>query len=286
MRALALAFMTLVATATASAPKPGGQTPAAYQIAAAGLHGRVSTATGVAIPGVQLRLTPVDGAPSDARAATSDSAGVFGWNGLSAGHYLLSARRVGFLPINVAFDLADGVDRQVTVQLTAVQRLDTVRTQTTGLTPGRYGTSSRMDEFYRRMHEGNGKFITREQIDSMVAISSADLFRKVPGVTATFLTNGTVLVHAIGCRGTSIGVASSGDGGARNDGWGNVALYVDGVLIRGDRGLTLGLLTPSEIEAMEIYRNPTELPDEAVGNACAAVYVWTRVGADSSGHFL
>ena len=244
----------------------------------------MTNAAGAPVAGAQLRLIPADGDASDARAATSDSAGAFGWSGLSAGRYQLTARRLGFQPVSVTFDLADGVERQATIQLTAVQQLDTVRTQTTtSLTPSRYGPSSKMDEFYRRMHEGNGKFITREQIDSMTAISSADLFRRVPGVTATFLTNGSVIVHAIGCRATSVG-NGVGDGGSRPDGWGGVALYVDGLLIRGDRGLTLGTLPPSQIEAIEIYRNATELPDEAMGNACAAVYVWTRVGADSTGH--
>jgi hypothetical protein len=249
------------------------------------MHGRVTNSAGAPVPGVQLRLIPLGGDASDARAATSDSAGAFAWTGLSGGRYQLSARRLGFLPVSVSFDLVDGVDRQATIQLTAVQRLDTVRTQTNSLTPARYGTSSRMDEFYRRMNEGNGKFITREEIDAAVAISSGDLLRRVPGLTVAMTTNGDgtprVQVNAIGCRMAEIGAKTGADNG---DGWGNVALYVNGVMVRGDRGETLAMMPPSEIEALEIYRSPTELPAEAVGNACAAVYVWTRFGADSTGH--
>jgi hypothetical protein len=36
-------------------------------------------------------------------------------------------------------------------------------------------------------------------------------------------------------------------------------------------------INPAEIEAMEIYKGPGELPVEARGKGCAAVFVWTRV---------
>lgn len=55
-------------------------------------------------------------------------------------------------------------------------------------------------------------------------------------------------------------------------------LFLNGTRIQ-DVPTELGLLRLSDIEAVEVYRGPTELPAEAVGNGCAAIFVWTRVGS-------
>ena len=48
----------------------------------------------------------------------------------------------------------------------------------------------------------------------------------------------------------------------------------------------LGQLHRGDVEAMEVYRGTSELAAEAVGDGCAAVYIWTRFGPapDSTGH--
>jgi hypothetical protein len=40
-------------------------------------------------------------------------------------------------------------------------------------------------------------------------------------------------------------------------------------------------LTTLDVEAMEVYRGPSQLPQEAMGNACAAVFIWTRYSGGS-----
>jgi hypothetical protein len=41
-------------------------------------------------------------------------------------------------------------------------------------------------------------------------------------------------------------------------------------------GEFLANLKSNEIETMEVYRGPSQLPMEAVGDACAAVFITTR----------
>lgn len=43
-------------------------------------------------------------------------------------------------------------------------------------------------------------------------------------------------------------------------------------------------LTREDIEAMEVYRGVAELPSVARGDACAAIFVWTRYGGGSVTH--
>lgn len=247
----------------------------------AALHGRVVNENQVPVPGAQLRLIPIDGDAQDARVATTDSLGSFRWDGLTGGQYRLSVRRLGFEPIDVAIELADGVDRQVSITLrAAAARLDTVTIHAASVVPGPSGRSSQMDEFYRRQSRGIGHFITSEDIKDHSPATLSSLLQRVSGVTAITNSDGTLTVGSAACR----GVVGSGSG---SDTWGSVALYVDGVQVSArERASVAGAITPEELEGIEVYRSPTELPAEAVGNACAAIYLWTRrqADADSTGH--
>jgi hypothetical protein len=53
-------------------------------------------------------------------------------------------------------------------------------------------------------------------------------------------------------------------------------LFVDNVRVKGLSYLSE--LNPSQIEAIEIYQGPSELPAEAKGMACAAIFIWLRSG--------
>jgi hypothetical protein len=58
-----------------------------------------------------------------------------------------------------------------------------------------------------------------------------------------------------------------------------VALYLDGIRVdTASLRQTIAELALSEIEAVEVYRGVSELPAEAMGNACSAIFVWTRFG--------
>ena len=60
------------------------------------------------------------------------------------------------------------------------------------------------------------------------------------------------------------------------------ALYLNGVRIDTvSVRETIAELDLGDIEAIEVYRGVSELPPEAMGNTCAAIYVWTRFGPGS-----
>jgi hypothetical protein len=41
------------------------------------------------------------------------------------------------------------------------------------------------------------------------------------------------------------------------------------------------LLHVNDVEAMEVYTSPSQLPQEAMGNSCAAIFIWTRYTSGS-----
>jgi hypothetical protein len=59
----------------------------------------------------------------------------------------------------------------------------------------------------------------------------------------------------------------------------SASIIVDGVPVdTASLRQTLAELHLSDIEAIEVYRGVAELPLEAMGNACAAIFVWMRFG--------
>jgi hypothetical protein len=64
-----------------------------------------------------------------------------------------------------------------------------------------------------------------------------------------------------------------------------VAVYIDDLetqRFESEVEQVLGSIRLSDIEAIEVYRSPSELPLRAMGNACAAIFIWTRFGVDST----
>ena len=297
---LAAMALAVLAPAVASGPThPGARTepdstaPAAVlRVTESGgsLHGRVVNLLGLGIPGAQLQMMHLTGERTDDRDIVDDNDGNYKFSSLVPGLYELSVRRIGFQPAFTQVRIEDGKDLMLNVRLNAVvQQLDTIHAQAEVM-PEQYGRSLRMAEFYERRAQGNGHFFTREDIEAAAASSPGDLVQRVNGMKA-YTNNGRVSVKSSGCVGTGILTAASntgrsiagGDGSSQSnsiDGWGDVALYIDGTQVPvGIRDQEFGALSPVQIEAMEVYRSPTELPPEAVGNACAAVYVWTRIGS-------
>lgn len=51
-------------------------------------------------------------------------------------------------------------------------------------------------------------------------------------------------------------------------------LFVDGMRVR---GLSfLNSISPAQIEGIEVYQGAAQLPAEAKGNACAAIFIWLK----------
>ena len=130
--------------------------------------------------------------------------------------------------------------------------------------------------YVRRLQRGLGVFITPYDIEKSGAISTPDLFRNIPGV-AVRMVGGGLSAHL----GESVQFASA-------MGYCTPTMYVDGQRLTPQvvAAQPLGMLLPlGDIDAVEVYRRPAEVPIEYAGTvssrdsdpgACGVIVVWTR----------
>ncbi len=115
--------------------------------------------------------------------------------------------------------------------------------------------------FYRRMHRELGAFITREEIEQRRPVLLSDLFQTVPGMR---VDRGRVQMTR------APGMLMSGGGC-------DIQYFIDGRSVELATGLDSFM--PDDIEAVEVYRGPSETPPEFnMGDAaCGAIVLWMRV---------
>lgn len=249
------------------------------------VRGHVVDARGP-IGGVALQLRDAAARPAPMRVphALSEDNGTFIIRDVPPGRWLLEARRVGYTPSTQNVTVRSGETTTVHVVLRAVaQPLDTVSVVQRSIVPERYGSSSRMHEFYRRRARARGRFFTRDEIEASGRAKLTDLLRLVPGARVTTYLGNRADVAFARCTGPvqlaqsgSLTAVARGTTGSRG---GTVALYVNGARVDTiSTKETLGEFDLGEIEAIEVYRGVSELPPEALGDACAAIFLWTRFG--------
>jgi Carboxypeptidase regulatory-like domain len=147
--------------------------PAAVAGAQGGtLRGVVKDSSDRPIPNVEVVATP---GPHRTR---TDSTGHFAMTGLGGGQYIVHARKVGYSPGESTADLhGDGaLDLTVTLEHRMAD-LDTVVVNADGTCPERS-----FDGFLcRQKRGGKGVFMDYMDIDDKDPLSTADLFRDIPG---------------------------------------------------------------------------------------------------------
>lgn len=116
-----------------------------------------------------------------------------------------------------------------------------------------------MEAIYRRGMRGWGKFITREQIDSINPVDLKMMLGMLPGVFEN-------------------------DHGVTFPTCGNPHIWVDGQDMTRFEGSYaqaefLSYLIPSEVQAVEVYTRPLTVPAEFLGgNPCGVVAIWLKRG--------
>lgn len=266
--------------------------PAAAQTTGT-LTGRV-TAGADTIAGVRI-VVQQSGDTSNKRQATTDAGGMFRLDGIAAGPHLVIATRVGFAPSIATISVPAGGATHVSLALTALPRaLDTVMVSADPQVPLKYGADSRLHEFYSRRKRGRGRFFTRAELDSLGTHDLAGALRRVPGLRVRSSPGGVLDVVMARCAtpvslGKSSGTVpqppsmAASTGEPEEDQPVQLAVFIDGVrVLKRSNGEVLGTVKLEEIEAVEVYRGASELPAEAAGNACAAIYIWTRFGVASA----
>ena len=125
--------------------------------------------------------------------------------------------------------------------------------------PPQYANTSKYDGFYRRRSKRVGKFLTREEIDKLAAGRISELLRTIPGVRTGFIAPGqSEDVSFLNCQSF------------------NVSVWIDGQKMSGNVGEVLPLITPTDIETIEVYPRQTMIPPEFRDNSCGAIVMWTR----------
>ena len=127
------------------------------------------------------------------------------------------------------------------------------------------------DLFLMRRKLGMGTFLTREQIDSKPATQTYQLFQNIPGLKIS--QSGTQwIIKSQRCP------SLPGSGGRPldldRDHPTLPQIFIDGFRVRGLN--SLNSIKPNEVEAIEVYQGAAQLPAEAKGDACAAIFVWLR----------
>lgn len=270
-------MMKIPSTRTLLLPWLLAATPTANLEAQGVLRGTVTDGTRP-LPGVELRLVREDDATEGRlpRIATTGDSGRFRFESLVPGTYSIAARRIGFQLQSRRLTLNLGQQLDLSMVLSPVaQSLDTVAINAEADITRRYGGSSRMAEFHARRARGVGQFVTREELQQNTTKGMEDILRRVRGLRIRRLADGSLEVVSARCQGNSIRPSRPGEVSFTG-----TQVYVNGTRLDWrTAGEVLASFHADDIEGIEVYRGPSELPVDAVGDACAAIFIWTRVGS-------
>jgi Carboxypeptidase regulatory-like domain len=226
------------------------------------LSGTITTSDGAPIPGAEIGL------PELRRAVTSDSAGKFTFDSLPPGKFAVRVRRVGYRPVELAAVVDAGEAKTVRVALErGSQELPEVQVVGTQLKPIEYGWTTRYDDFFRRRSVGLGHFLTRTDIDKRRPFRTANLLEGIAGIRLRY--------YDLTPTGTGVEFQRCEQVSVWQDGRKLTTLDVAGDATR-VLGELINQTIPSQIELVEVYTGPAEMPAEFLDNSCAAIVIWTR----------
>lgn len=126
----------------------------------------------------------------------------------------------------------------------------------------------KMAGFQRRKSRGMGEFITREDIERQDPMRLSDMVHLRTGVGTVAYGDGSGRRHVEISRAAFL---------EDNDVC-RVQYWIDGVPFPGVNRFEMDELSPQDVEAIEIYRGPSEIPPRfnRRGSQCGVVAVWTR----------
>lgn len=190
----------------------------------------------------------------------SNRDGGFGIDGLPLGMQIVRVRKVGYKVQYFSIRLAGGQEWEGKI---AIKKLPQILGEVVVIgkygKPPKYANTAKYDEFYRRRASKVGRFLVREEIDQRAAGKISELLRSMTGVRIGFTApQQSEEISFLNCSSENVGV------------------WIDGQKMTGNVGEILPLITPSDIEAIEVYQRQVLVPPEYRDNSCAAIVMWTR----------
>lgn len=245
-----LAFLAVVALGLSVTSLGAQGTPTPVSLGA--LQGRVLSRDSVPVPDAVVTVA--------GRTARTDRAGFFSLRDLPPGTHQLETRRIGFEPVTRSITIRAGRMELTRIVLNEVShRLEAMRTVAEGIRDD--GRLWMLRDFERRRSRGTGVFLSRDELQHFYSIGTA-VASRTPGIREVRDQFGNWSFVFTRCR-------QGGLGG------GGVAVYIDGMRASGGQD-ALSFYRPNDVEAIEVYRSVAELPPEAVGDGCAAIFIWLR----------
>lgn len=248
-------FVT-VALATAMAAVFAG----AQETAPIIVFGKVRNTSGVAIAGAEVWIDGTE------RRTVSNDSGEYSIDRAPSGRVKVMVRRIGFRADSKRVVLQPGDARQVAFVLDGLlEELEAV------LITARAQASGRMQEFWARRMVGLGVFMTREEIERIDPPRTVDLFRTILGVRVMVGNSGySRLVSGRQSMSSLRGNSAAASACA-------MQFYVDGVFMT-PGSFSVDEVPPETLEAIEVYRGPSEIPARfrQRDTACGLVVIWTR----------
>jgi hypothetical protein len=239
------------------------------------LRGRVVADSGKRpIVGAEIAL----GSPP--RLARTDAAGRFSLGDLTAGTVAIRVRAVGFKPLDIEATIGPHDTADVEFSLSAApQQLPTLVVKEKPPPP----FSAKMEVFEQRRRLGFGTFLSRAEL-----VKWQD---QPASITIRRIANLRLIARPPECGGGF--AAASGRSGQMRPQCGGyllpyacyMAIYLDGMQwwvpgFSGDPPPDIDQFRVDQLQGMEVYRGPGELPAELqqTGSICGAVVLWTRTG--------
>jgi hypothetical protein len=233
---------------------------------------RVIDASNTPVADAELGLRRIAG-ETEMRSVTARD-GVAFFRAVAPGRYVLRTEALGFTTREDTISIGSGTLQLelllaiAPVPLPGVEAEGRVRPREDG-----------MSGFWLRRSQGIGTFLTREEIERLRPLKTADIFRRVPETRIELMNYAPVAVF-----------------GRTRDIQGRPcvpAMFVDGApYVMSDRGLDD--FNPDDIEALEMYSGSARIPAQfnATGRAqprgrddqifgsprCGAIIIWTRRG--------
>jgi len=246
------------------------------------LSGTVVDSDRKPLEGVEVRLV------GDSTRHFSSASGTFRLYGPRGVELLLQFRRPGY---NAQLLKVTGDWTGTVLMVTGAFALPEIEVNARNAKPAEYAYTNKYDDFFRRRRQGFGEFIAHDAIEKRNPFQTIEIFEGRPGIKVSIQRDrGLASVAFARCNEYPPRINVYVDGNKVmpakpphpfDDGNASPLMMAGKPRdpdIAGMVGEMLGRINPRDIELIELFRGPGELPPEYNDGNCGAIVVWLKEG--------